>query len=86
MLFRSGIVKWCAARGMDEQTALSYTAAFFRAMTEQSAIVSPERVHELADEYTPGGLNWCGKTHLTERTDAIAQWITALDKIEKKNS
>ena len=82
----SEMLSWCAKRGMDEKAALLYIASFFKAMAAQSAIVSPARVHELADEFTPGGLNWLGKTHLTEDTDAIAQWMTALDKIEKKNS
>ena len=82
----SEILKWCVSRGLEEKTALLYMASFFKAMAAQSQIVTPGRVHELADEFTPGGLNWLGKVHLTEETGAIAEWITALDKIAVKNS
>ncbi|MBR3164870.1 MAG: NAD(P)-binding domain-containing protein [Lachnospiraceae bacterium] len=82
----SEILKWCTGRGLDERTALLYMSSFFKAMAAQSQIVTPARVHALADEFTPGGLNWLGKVHLTEETDSIAQWITALDRIADKNS
>lgn len=71
------LVDWSAEYGWSREAACSYVTAFFRAMCDQVAAGGPARLHELADEFTPGGYNWRVKCHL-EENHGFAMWIDAM--------
>lgn len=80
-LFRDTVL-WSIGEGLSEQQAISYIGAFFAALAQQAGQSSFARVKELADEFTPGGLNWKGKTAIASE-DAFASWTRALAEIKK---
>lgn len=83
-LFRDTVL-WGIKEGLPEKTAVSYTAAFFSALAQQAGLGTLGRVKELAEEFTPGGLNWRGKTTI-EAADAFTPWTDALEEIKKQNN
>lgn len=82
-LFRDTVL-WGIQEGLSKRTSISYVASFYAALAQQAGRGTLERVKELAEEYTPGGLNWKGKTTL-EAKDAFAPWTDALEEIKKHN-
>ena len=74
------LVDWSAEHGWSREAACSYVTAFFRAMCDQAAAGGPDRLHELADEFTPGGYNWRVKCHL-EKNQGFAMWIDAMEPL-----
>lgn len=83
-LFRDTVL-WGIKEGLGEKAAISYTAAFYAALARQAGLGTLARVRELADEFTPGGLNWKGKTTI-EAADAFTPWTDALEEIKKQNN
>lgn len=83
-LFRDTVL-WGIKEGLGEKTAIAYTAAFYAALAQQAGLGSLDRVKELAEEFTPGGLNWKGKTTI-ESANAFAPWTEALEEIKKQNN
>jgi len=79
------IVCWAEAHGVDEMSAKAYTAAFFGAICRQVAQAPAGRLHELANEMTPGGINAMIKKHLIEN-QSISSWTEALDPVMKRLS
>lgn len=80
-LFRD-TVRWAMQEGLSEQQAIPYIAAFYAALAMQAGLSTLDRVNELADEYTPGGLNWKGKMAM-EEAGAFAALTNALAEIKK---
>jgi pyrroline-5-carboxylate reductase len=78
------IAAWATAQGLDTELARSYTASFFTALAALGQAVSVKRLHELADEFTPGGLNELAKAYLSS-TGALGHWTKALEKIAVRN-
>ena len=79
-----GIAAWAAEQGLNQEAARSYTASFFKALAELGQAVTAERLHELADEFTPGGLNELAKAYLSA-TGALGRWREALEKVAAHN-
>jgi len=79
------IVCWAETHDVDEMSAKAYTSAFFGAICRQVAHAPAGRLHELANEMTPGGINAMAKKHLIEK-QAINAWIEALNPIMKRLS
>ena len=65
---------WAVELGFDRELACAYVSGLFRAMSEHACMSGPERLHDLADEFTPGGFNWRSKNYINER-DGIRMWI-----------
>ena len=73
------IVDWCKEKGMEEEAARKYTTSFFGAL---SVIASGWEggLENLANEMTPGGLNWQALTHLKGKEN-FHEWTEILDPI-----
>lgn len=80
----SEILSWCKKQELSDQLCLDFITALFIAMCEHSAKGNMDRTIELANEFTPGGLNWIGKETLI-KADAIASWTDALNEIKALN-
>ena len=83
-LFRDTVL-WGIKEGLSERVSISYTAALYAALSQQAGLGTLSRVKELAEEFTPGGLNWKGKSTI-EAADAFAPWTEALEEIKKHNN
>jgi len=79
------IVSWAGANGVEEMPAKAYTAAFFGAICQQVAEASAGRLHELANEMTPGGLNAMAKDYINKH-NAFKPWVEALDPVMERLS
>ena len=75
----TSVVDWCQENGMEEEPARKYTTSFFGAL---SVIASEwdKGLENLANEMTPGGLNWQALTYLKEQ-DNFRDWKDALDPV-----
>ena len=80
-MFRD-VVLWGIQEGLSEEASIAYCAAFFAALARQEAKGTLDRVRALAEEFTPGGLNWKGKTTI-EAADGFSLWTAALDAIKE---
>lgn len=75
-------VLWGIKEGLSEEAAVSYVSAFYAALAAQAGLGNSERIRELAEEFTPGGLNWKGKLTV-EAGDGFSPWTEALEEIKK---
>lgn len=75
------IMRWSLREGLPEDVCLPYLGSFFAAMSEQCAISTREEIEKLAEEFTPGGLNFTAKTTL-EKENAVTPWSDALNAIK----
>lgn len=76
------IMRWSLKEGLEENVCLPYLGSFFAAMSAQCAISSREKLEQLAEEFTPGGLNYTAKKTL-EDENAVSPWSDALDAIKE---
>jgi len=74
------IMDWAVGAGLPEAVAKEYTTDMFLALSRQAAEASPEHLRELAEEMTPGGLNFMAKTHL-EQNSGFSLWLEPLAPI-----
>ncbi|MCL1974049.1 MAG: NAD(P)-binding domain-containing protein [Bacteroidetes bacterium] len=74
------IVHWAGDQGVEELSAKAYATSFFGALCKQAAQATAERLHELAGEMTPGGINAMVKRHLEEH-NSLKNWIEALNPV-----
>jgi hypothetical protein len=77
------IVRWAGENGVEEMSAKAYTTAFFDAICRQVAQAPAGRLHELANEMTPGGLNAMAKEHIG-RHEAFSVWVEALNPVMER--
>lgn len=75
----ASVVDWCQESGLDEEAARKYTASFFGALSVIAGGYG-DGLHELANEMTPGGLNWQALNALKDQ-NAFQPWKDALDPI-----
>lgn len=76
------LVDWCVANGLDEPAARSYVTGFTGAMSRKAAGFDGPLI-DLANEMTPGGLNWQALKYLREH-DCFAPWTHELDPILRR--
>lgn len=74
---------WGKAMGLSEDVAKSYTTAMFAALSRQADEADPARLRELAEEMTPGGLNFMAKTHIQEN-NGFDLWLQPLAPIMQR--
>ncbi|MGI5911256.1 MAG: hypothetical protein ACOX6E_01565 [Syntrophomonadaceae bacterium] len=60
--------------------ATSYITAFFLAVCEQAIHSNEQEVHVLAEETTPGGINYMVKEILTEQ-GGFSMWAKAMESV-----
>ena len=77
------IVRWAGENGVEEMAAKAYTTAFFGAICQQVAQAPEGRLHELANEMTPGGINAMAKDYIS-RNNAFSVWIEALNPVMER--
>lgn len=73
------VVDWCQENGLDEEASRKYTASMFGALSVIAGGYE-NGLHTLANEMTPGGLNWQALKALTDQ-NAYKPWKDALDPI-----
>ncbi len=76
------LVEWCEANGLDEPSARRYVTSFTDALSRKASSWDGT-LRELANEMTPGGLNWQVLTYMQEH-DGFSQWTHELDPILKR--
>lgn len=76
------LVDWCVENGLDEPSARRYVTSFTGALSRKAAAYDGT-LCDLANEMTPGGLNWQALTYL-EKNDCFAPWTHELDPILKR--
>lgn len=76
----NSIVEWSQNNGMSEPAAKAYATSFFGALSVIAAGTEKGKLKELAEEMTPGGLNWQAVTQL-QNHHAFELWQDAMDKI-----
>jgi len=74
------IVDWASSLGVPEDTAKDYTTRMFAALAGQGVDATPERLRELAEEMTPGGINYMVQKYIREK-DAFAPWTEAMEAV-----
>ena len=79
------VVDWSEKNGLSEPAAKAYTTSFFKALSVMASQTQEGKLKELAEEMTPGGLNWQAVTYLQEQ-EAFTKWQEALDGILKRIS
>lgn len=77
------VVSWGEENGLSEKDAKKYTTSFFSALCCMAANTENGKLKELAEEVTPGGLNWQAVNYLKEN-DSFKHWQQALDIILKR--
>lgn len=74
------ITEWGTNHGLSEPAAKAYTTSFWRALSILASQTEEGKLKELAEEMTPGGLNWQATNYLKEQ-NAFNEWQTALSGI-----
>ena len=80
------IVDWAVSLGVPVEQAKDYTTRMLDALSGQAMEASPERLRELAEEMTPGGINWMVKTYIQNQggfhiwTDGMPEVMARLTK------
>lgn len=77
------IVEWGEGNHLSESAAKAYTTSFFGALAVMAAQTEEGKLKELAEEMTPGGLNWQATNYLKD-SEAFSKWQNALDGIMKR--
>lgn len=72
------LVDWGVEQGFDPEDAAVLVTAIFRAQSEQVSQGGRQRLHELANEFTPGGYNWRAKNHIGEN-GGFSLWAEAAE-------
>ena len=73
-------VDWGVGEGMDREAVCSFVTSMFRAMSDQVSRSDRARLHELADEFTPGGYNWRAKESI-DRGGGFDLWLDMADEL-----
>lgn len=76
----SDVVKWGEKAGITREQSLNYTTSFFEALSIKAKSAKNGDVDNLANEFTPGGLNEMGLKGIRE-TGALTPWTDTLDRI-----
>lgn len=74
------VVEWGQENSLSEAAAKAYTTSFFGALSVMASQTQDGKLKELAEEMTPGGLNWQAVNYLKDN-DAFKHWQIALDAI-----
>lgn len=74
------IVDWVASLGVPLDTAKDYTTRMFAALAGQSVDATPQRLRELAEEMTPGGINYMVQQYINDK-QAFAPWTEAMEAV-----
>ncbi len=77
------VVEWSGENGLGEQQAKAYTTSFFSALAYMASQTEEGKLKELAEEMTPGGLNWQAVNYLKEQGD-FEHWQTALTDVMER--
>ena len=77
------IVRWAESLGVPEDLAKAYTTSFFAALAAQGHAADRPRLAELADEMTPGGINYAVKKYLDER-GGFKMWIDSMEDVMER--
>ena len=77
------VVEWGESNGLTETAAKAYTTSFFGTLTVLASQTREGGLKELAEEMTPGGLNWQAVSYLKEN-DAFRQWQIALTGVMER--
>lgn len=71
------VMDWAIGEGVPEDKAKLYTTEFFRALAGQGCACELPRLRELAEEMTPGGVNFIAKQYLQQH-DGFELWTESL--------
>jgi len=77
------IVEWGMEKQVSETAVKSYVTSFFGALSVLASQTEEGKLKELAEEMTPGGLNWQATNYLSEHS-AFEKWQEALELILKR--
>ena len=77
------VTDWGIENSLSEPASKTYTTSFFKALSVMASQTEEGKLKELAEEMTPGGLNWQATNHLKDH-DAFVHWQTALDAIMER--
>ena len=74
------MVDWAVSQGVSPETAQDYTTRMLAALVGQAQDASPARLRELAEEMTPGGLNYMVKEHIC-REKGFRPWTEIMPEV-----
>lgn len=77
------IVQWNVTNGLNEPAAKAYVTSFFQGLCKMASLTPENGLQELAEEMTPGGLNYQAVTYLLENK-GFELWDEALNLILKR--
>ena len=77
------IVQWDMENGLEEETAKTYLTEFFAGLCKMAQLTQDGKLKELAEEMTPGGLNYQAVNFLKEN-NAFEKWQEALTPVLKR--
>ncbi|MEG0895532.1 MAG: NAD(P)-binding domain-containing protein [Oscillospiraceae bacterium] len=77
------VVDWNIKNGLTEKDSKAFTTAFFDALCKMAADTKENGLKELAEEMTPGGLNYQTTQHLLQK-NAFNEWQVALDAVKNR--
>ncbi len=76
----NSVVEWGMENSLTEEASKAYTTSFFGALSVLASQTEKGKLKELAEEMTPGGLNWQATNYLKDN-QAFRHWQIALDAI-----
>lgn len=74
------VVDWCGEKGLGEDKSKAYVTSFFSALSRLASETEEGALKELAQEMTPGGLNWQATSFLKD-SGSFVDWQKALDPV-----
>ena len=77
------VTEWGMDNSLSEPASKMYTTSFFKALSIMAGQTEEGKLKELAEEMTPGGLNWQATNYLKDN-DAFHHWQIALDAIMER--
>lgn len=72
------IVDWAQKEGVPSNLAADYVTAFFHATCEEALSFDRQGLHSLAEETTPGGINYMVKDAI-EKQKGFTAWVKAME-------
>lgn len=74
------MVDWAVSFGVPVEQAKDYITRMLVALAGQGMDASPERLRELAEEMTPGGINWMVKEYIQSK-DGFRLWTDGMPEV-----
>ena len=77
------VTEWGMENSLSEPASKAYTTSFFGALATMAGQTEEGKLKDLAEEMTPGGLNWQATNYLKDN-EAFRHWQIALDAIMER--